>query len=56
VSYGSLFHTDFPTPAYLSALYRHPSALYSDPSFKAALLRSLRLAPFGVNPSYGNKP
>jgi len=50
---GSILRTDFPVPAWLSAFYRQPSALYTGRGTFDALLRSLRLYPFGVDEGYG---
>lgn len=52
---GEIVKTDFAVPAWISALYREPSQLYTNRGEYGALLRSLRLAPFGVNPNYGSK-
>lgn len=45
---------DFPAPSYIGAMLgRKPSAIYSDRSRMAALMRALRVVPFGVDSGYG---
>jgi hypothetical protein len=49
---GSILKTDAPLPSWMTQAWRKPSSVYSGQSYWDALLRSLRLYPFGVNQNW----